>query len=356
VTVLAKDWVISQNPSDLADTGQDLQSLGVQWVRIQANEQDIEDQQTDTYTWSNSNYNLINIIADAVAHNLQVDFPLQWADPNKNADPEDFSNTGCTSFPTGAAMSDYGVAVAKEFGSEIAAIEMGNEEYSPGRFNWTGSCGDPATAANDYYQVAKTAYPAIKAVFNGKVGMYGITSYVGQLTNLQTYLNDLYGDGIASYIDYNNVHFYTGNGKGPAPGPQDSDPTLPQVISAFVNAEGGTNLKPIWLTEFGWQTAVDQNCTSLNNVSQQQQANYIADPTQSNTSVEDIMRNDSQADDTNHAFVYTTGSGNGSPFDCHSIDPANPDPPFCPGSTAPYCDYPAYTQLQSYIAKYPTWP
>ena len=350
VTILAKDWVISSNASD---TGADLNNLGVKWVRIQANEQDIENQQNDTYTWSTSNYDLVKVIADAVQHNLQVDFPLQFAEPGKQPDPEDFSSTGCTSTPTGSAMSDYGVAVANKFGTELSAIEIGNEEYSPGRFNWTGSCGDPATAASTYTQVVKTAYPAIKAVFSGKVGMYGITSYVGQLPNLQTYLSDLYGDGIAPYIDYNNFHFYTGDGTGPAPGPIASNPTLQQVINAFLAAEQikGVTI-PIWLTEFGWQTAVNSNCTSLNNVSQQTQANYTAGITNPPSSVVDIMRTDSQSEDTNHAFLYTVESG----YDCHSIDPVNSGQPLCQNSTGPYCQYLAYTQLKSYISTYPYWP
>jgi hypothetical protein len=349
VTVLAQDWTISNNSSD---TGADLQSLGVQWVRIQANEQALENQtNNDTYTWSNSNYNLVNIIQDAVSHGLEVDFPLQWADPQNKPDQEDFSSTGCTSFPTPSAMEDYGLAVAQEFGSEISSIEMGNEEYSPGKYNWNGACGDPQTAATAYSQVASTAYLPIKDACGCKVGMYGITGYVGDNSDLQTYLNDLVGDGVATSIDYYNFHFYTGNGQSQAPGPTTSNPTLNQVIGDFVAAEGKTNIHPIWLTEFGWQTAVNSNCNSSNNVSQQDQANYTADPTQSNTSVMDIMRNNSQTDDTDHSFVYTV-EGN----DCHSIDPANPDPPFCQNSQQPYCDYPAYTQLQTYISDYPTWP
>ncbi len=358
VTVLAKEWVyVQSNPSNPADTGQDLQNLGVSWVRIQVNESDLENPETtgtaDTYNWNNMN--LTNIIADAVTHNLQVDFPLQWGD--FSTDTDDLDST--CSLPTASAMANYGAAVANHFGSQIAALEIGNEEYSPGRFNWTGSCGDPVTAANAYYQVAKTAQQAIKgASFAGKIGMYGITKYGEQLPKLQAYLTALYGAGIASVIDYGNFHFYTGDGNGPAPGPIASNPTLPQVISAFLNAEG-TQKIPIWLTEFGWQTAVttgNNTCNSLDNVSIQNQANYIADLTQTNTSVEDIMRNDSPTDQTNHTFLYTTGSGNGAPFDCHSIDPANPQP-FCPpGSKAPYCDYTAYTQLHSYILAHPTWP
>ncbi len=126
-------------------------------------------------------------------------------------------------------FGDFMTAAATRYKGQIHYWEMWNEpDYAPHTWN-----GTPQQYVDlilkPGYQAIKQVDPAAKVVMGGLAGD----------THMQTY----YNAGAGPYFDIGNVHTYYAAGAG--------DGTGASHVRSAMN-QNGDQLKPLWLTEFGW--------------------------------------------------------------------------------------------------------
>src|SRR5262249_39700604 len=146
--------------------------------------------------------------------------------------------------------------------------------------------------------VLKAAYQAIKqASPQALVGMNSLWWVNKQ--HVYDYMNWLYQNGYGHDFDFANFHYYICNGD-PLETSQDH-PSFTEEWQTIHNVMQQYNdgVKPIWVTEIGWNiNAVDQNPNCI--VSPQQQAQYLIEATQAAMASHTI----------HHIFWYTIDRGN----------------------------------------------
>jgi Cellulase (glycosyl hydrolase family 5) len=187
--------------------------------------------------------------------------------------------TGSTDEATPPANpADYAsmlAAVAKRFGSRVAAYEIWNEEDEP---RWWVGAPDPS----GYTQLLKAAYPAVKAAEpHATVVLGGLTG------NDYPFLEGVYAAGGRGSFDAVGVHTDTAcNILSPYEYLRGSDNRMiPDSFLAYreVHAvmEANGDDKPIWMTEMSWRTT-SAVCSEgawagqkAAGVSEQQQALYL---------------------------------------------------------------------------------
>jgi hypothetical protein len=145
------------------------------------------------------------------------------------------------------AFASYVGALARQYGSSVAAWELWNEEDEA---EWWGNAGgDPAA----YAALLKAAYP--------KVHPYAPV-FVGGLTgNNYDFLEKVYGAGGGGSFDGVAVHTDTAcNLVGPDSFFRNADGRISRYSFLGLRevhqtmANHGDDAKPIWITELGWTT------------------------------------------------------------------------------------------------------
>lgn len=161
--------------------------------------------------------------------------------------------------PTNAQdFGDFARFITSTYGSDLAAVEIGNEPDQPQGAYWHSS--DPAA---DYARLLKAAYPSAKA------GDSSVPVLAGSLSGSDLpFLKALYQDGIQGSYDAIAIHPYS------QPASPDAAPpggNLRWEFSAGVAAIHSLQVSsgdptPIWVTEFGWSTVTN---------TPQEQASYV---------------------------------------------------------------------------------
>lgn len=164
--------------------------------------------------------------------------------------------------------SDYADALAflaHRYRGRIAAWEIWNEPNLESFFK----APDQASA---YVALAKAAYPAVKAADPGA------TVLAGSLANSHVaFTRALYAAGIKGSFDAFSIHPYSGD-RSPLDPLEGQNPSwtfirgVPAVRQVMLdNADD----KPLWLTEFGWNTSTERDTEPWRNgVTEETQATY----------------------------------------------------------------------------------
>jgi hypothetical protein len=159
-------------------------------------------------------------------------------------------------------FADAAHFITQRYGTELAALELWNEPNTE-RFLIAPN------RAVAYAKMVKAAYPAAKA------GNPAVPVLVGALASAdRPFLEELYGQGIQGYYDGISVHPYN-EWRNPYDlwQPQWKQYTfLPGMEWIHQAQEAAGDTKPMWVTEFGWDTCTGSSWC----VSEAQQATYTA--------------------------------------------------------------------------------
>jgi hypothetical protein len=261
----AEPGVVLANQS--APANAQVRSLGTHWVRLFATWPDLEPERGVYSTaWIDNYEQTFRSLPAGTKVDLDVVGTPSWesGSGNEHAPP--------------ANPNDYAAFVgwlAQQFGSQVSAYEIWNEEDAPG---WWEGAPDPVA----YTQLLKAVYPAIKAANpNATVVLGGLTG------NDYEFLEGVYRAGGKGYFDAVGVHtdtacnklspyeFLRGAGNRLIP-----DSFLAyREVHAVMLANGDE--KPIWMTEFSWRTTTNE-CDegawagkTAEGVSEEQQATYL---------------------------------------------------------------------------------
>lgn len=287
----------------------DFNTVGVSWVRPQVYESRLETS-PGVYNWSEMD-NAVNV---AVAHGIKVDYAMQhfasW----------DLDST--CSLPTAQAESNFASLLLQRYGSKISAIEVGNEE-------WTFTSQSCKDRADLYDPVLEAASKTIRGFGLGTlVGMYGFTGYQS-MTPITNFFTAMLTDPTnpSGYLDYYNIHFYH-EGEDPNVVASNGQPALMDILNQIrsIAVANGHGQKPIWVTEYGWNT----NCNNSPGcvvVTPDVQSQYIQEVLQDMTANPTLFGKE---------FLYT-------------MDAAN-SPKSITQNGSPL---PAYYMMQSYIRSNP---
>jgi hypothetical protein len=236
---------------DLASAMDSLDSLGVTQIRILVPWRNIEATEGE-YDWSS----LDTVIAAAAERGIAVTACVTstptWASDYgytvANGEPSDY--TDYASFVS-ALATRYG-ASANDGNQLISAYEIWNEPN--GYLGWS-----PTPSAQDYTELLKAAYTAIKAadpeatVVGGVVGS-GVSLGTDTI-NAVDFIEQMYAAGAADFFDALSIHPY-GLASEFSAGTGTVDSAIEQVeaIRALMDANGDTD-KLIWATEYGMPTS-----------------------------------------------------------------------------------------------------
>lgn len=273
--------IIGMSTADINKTLDEMQSLGVQNVRILLPWNNIEPA-PGYWNWSTVD-TLVNAAADRNMGILGVlNATPAWAvpagAPAVASPPAD--NTQYAQFVS---------AVAERYAGKVSAYEVWNEPNAAPSWYPTP---DPAA----YTRLLQAAYPAIKAadpdatVIGGVVGW--VTDTPGLAINAASYVQGMYDNGAQGYFDALSFHPYQYQvpfGNGTPYGPIAPINQLATIHQEMVAAGDGT--KQIWATEYGEPTSVVDNNT---------QAAFISN----------FLNSWSSFDYTGPMFIYTTRDRN----------------------------------------------
>lgn len=244
--------------------------------------------------WARSDY-IINAAAERGMGVLGVlnSTPFWGADPDEGG-------WGAGAAPDPEKFAAYAKTVAQRYGVKISAYEVWNE---PNAVPYWTPVPDPVA----YTEVLKAAWTAIKDA-NGIIGadpgdplvvggVLGAVVNFGDITmDPRQYLETMYANGAKGFFDAISFHPYQYTTKfsegeyNPAE-PWKADSPLEQLIAMrqTMMINGDDALK-IWATEYGLPTA------GVNGVTEQQQADFIAD----------FLDAWDDLSYTGPAFIYTT--------------------------------------------------
>jgi polysaccharide biosynthesis protein PslG len=273
--------IIGMSTADINKTLDEMQSLGVQNVRILIPWNNIEPVQ-GYWNWST----IDTLVNAAASRNMGILGVLNstpaWAVPAG-------SPAIATPPASDAQYAQFASAVAQRYAGKVSAYEVWNEPNSA--LFWNPS-PDPAA----YTKLLQAAYPAIKAADPNATVVGGVVTWVtdtpGLAINAATYVQDMYNDGAKGYFDALSFHPYQYQvpfGNGTPYGPSAPINQLAAIHQEMVAAGDGS--KQIWATEYGEPTSVVDNNT---------QASFISN----------FMNSWSSFSYTGPMFIYTTRDRN----------------------------------------------
>jgi hypothetical protein len=262
---LVPDLTWGASAAEQEQTVAALTQVGAKWVRLSAQWKNVEPAVPGSYDqwWLahiDRGVDLANAAGIKVVF-MVYDAPV-WASGssgrNTPRNAQDFAN--------------FMSFIANRYRGKVEAYEVWNEQNID-RF-WTS----PSAAA--YTTLLKAAYPAIKAADPTAEVVFG-----GVSTSDYPYIEAAYAAGAKGFFDVMAVHPYTYCGntspdtiRRAADGRMNRDSFLAyREVRASMAARG--DLKPIWVTEFGWNTstAVCDPGRGMwqGGVSEQAQADYL---------------------------------------------------------------------------------
>ncbi len=343
------------NTEPLSQIISDMQALGLTWLRYQVPWKLVETPQ-GTYTWTALDTTVSACNAAGINIDITLQNPPTWALTTASQQFDTVPQYA----PDPTLMAGFASQVATRYNGAhgygtIQAIELGNEDfnslitpvgtgnfgtrYSPyAEYNGLGGVTtaniEPGSDPHYFVAVLVACSNAIRAVAPAmKIGIAAITwSYA---PNVADFLAGLYAElpTAGNYYDFANLHYYPGANDPYIPSA--TELSLPQTWAAMqATMQAAGDLKPIWITEFGWLTN-NNGTPSAAQVTQIQQSSFYQEFLEnvrlSNGAVQKV-------------FLYTLEYVNN---DNYSLVHKS-------GATLTYL--PAFTTLQNYIAQYPTWP
>jgi polysaccharide biosynthesis protein PslG len=258
------NWWIT--PAEREQTASAVQELGAKWVRLSVQWADVEPFPGLYDPWQLAETDRAVDIARASGANvlLMIYNAPAWASgstaSNVPRDPADFAR--------------FAGSLAARYRGRVAAYEIWNEE-NYARFWNTGP------SAAEYVQLLRAAYPAVKEADPAAQVVFG-----GLSTGDYRFVEAAYAAGARGAFDVMAVHPYTYCGTtGPAEVRREGDGRMTRdsflayrEVHASMVARGDD--KPIWLTEFGWNTS-SERCNPAagmwqGGVSEETQASYMS--------------------------------------------------------------------------------
>lgn len=252
-----------------------VKDLGAEMVRVDVGWSSLE--QNGKGQYSNWYLNKIDsVVNEAEARGLKLLFTFTatpcWASSAPDSIKQDCAGSwwdrGVQDYaPKNPA--DYADALAflvERYRGRVAAWEIWNEPNLDSFFK----APDQASA---YVALAKAAYPAAKAADPDT------TVLAGSLSEAHVeFTRALYAAGIKGSFDAFSIHPYSGD-RSPLDPLEGQDPSwtfirgVPAIHQVMLD---NSDNKPLWLTEFGWNTSTERDTEPWRNgVSEDTQATYI---------------------------------------------------------------------------------
>jgi hypothetical protein len=239
--------LVEDTPSEQMATLVKMKSIGLTWVRVEANWSQIQPDDPTTFDWSPLDQEVQAIVAAGMKADLVIDDTPAWAQA-----PGADANWGEPASAT--AYATYAGEVAARYGPMgVKAYEIWNEPNN--QEFWY-----PAPNPTLYTAMLKDAYVAIKAAEpDATVISGGLAPEANNGSDIApiTFLQEMYADGAQGSFDALGDHAYS----YPAlpdtyeswSGWSQMDQTSPSLRSVMV-ANGDGN-KQIWITEIGAASA-----------------------------------------------------------------------------------------------------
>ena len=231
-----------------------LAAAGVEWVRIDMMWKYAEPSAgvDDPVTYGRLDFAVDQARARGLKVLIDVFGTPGWANGGK----------GTTVPPSDAsAFGRFAERLASRYRGRVSAWEVWNEP-NLSRF-WTGS-------VDEYVALLKAGYAGLKA---GDPGARVLLGGISQ--NDYAFLSKAYAAGAKGFFDVLATHVYT----GPSDAPPETDWSYNATATLRnVMVRAGDSVKPIWFTEFGWSTHVNDGSERPweRGVSEQLQADYLA--------------------------------------------------------------------------------
>ena len=255
-------WGTSSKTQDR--TARKMQDVGAQWARLNISWSDWVEPSDGQYSNSALSHfdRGINLsIAAGYRVMITVEESPSWArdGSNKNSPPRD-----------NAELAEFMSFIANRYKDKVEAYQVWNES----NLLWAWPSGpNPA----GYAQMLRAVAPAIRAADpSAKVVFAGISR------NEYQYLEGVYDamPDIGNYFDVMATHPYVLYGGSPEEISYDENGRIAngtfsgyRELRRTMEAHG--DIKPIWLTEFGWSTTTDLSVPQNLGVSPQTQADYL---------------------------------------------------------------------------------
>jgi hypothetical protein len=234
------------NTVDINTEFDDIASLGITWIRIDMDWDDVQYKNAGLYDWDAYD----RVVAAAVAHHLQI-LPVLGYTPAWER-PAGCSSNSCAPMDPNVFATFAGAAASRYTPLGITAWEIWNEPNS-------STFWKPSPDPKQYANLLKATYTAIKkanpsaTVISG--GLSPAETKGGRIAPID-FLKALYAEGAEPYFDAVGMHPY-------------SFPLLPDTYTSYNSwsqmnqtnpslrsimiANGDAN-KKIWLTEYGAPT------------------------------------------------------------------------------------------------------
>ncbi len=198
---------------------------------------------------------------------LRLDHPPAWAVQSSSAEnmPVDLE-----------AYAKFVQEVAQRYRGRVQAYIIWNEPNLS--LEWQDQIPDPFA----YTELLKTAYHAVKSADSQAIvvsaGLAPTNEQSSQALDDRVYLQMMYTFGTKDYFDVLGAHPY-----GFAY-PPDDPPAAHESLNfsrlsqiRHIMAQNGDERKPIWATEMGWTTSAVPESKAWQQVTPQQQAEFLVD-------------------------------------------------------------------------------
>jgi len=273
---IADSELFGMPEADIVATFNEMQSLGVNTVRIMVPWAAIQPFAPDTANGAYRDWSKVDfIVQQATNRGMSVlgalnSTPLSWG-----MQP---GGTGYTAAPDPQSFANFAREATLRYGDKISAYEIWNE---PNSYLYWSPGTDPAS----YTQMLRLAYNAIKTAndLNGVVnpndpmvvaGVFtSVIDYGSAFMSPVTFLDKMYQNGAKGYFDalsFHPYHFTTEFSAG-AGNAYPYEPIDQLIQMRQMMMENGDGLLRIWATEYGLPTGGPQG------VSEQDQAKFIDD-------------------------------------------------------------------------------
>ncbi len=270
------DTLIWMNKAQIVNELNTIKQLGVGWIRIDLDWNDIQPDRADQYGW----YNFDQIVSAANARGIKV-LPIiaytpPWARPSNCTESEQCAPASDNQF------AKFAQTAAERYSAKgIHTWEIWNEPNLGG--SWK-----PTPDPKSYAELLKTTYSAIKhadkhaTVVSGGLGpLDGVPVSVNQLD----FLAAMYADGARPYFDALGYHPYS----FPAPPSYVVNWSSWSMMSALprslrsIMAANHDSRKQIWITEFGAPTNGRRAVATSNNYNFSASPDHVSEAFQSET-------------------------------------------------------------------------
>jgi hypothetical protein len=212
-----------------------LAKLGISHIRDEQYWSWLEQQQ-GTYEYPQK---YLDYMAGAQSNNIEPLICLTWSNPFYDYDGGDFTLPYSAEGKQG--YNNYVKEVVNHYNGQIKAVEIWNE-VNAGTFI-TG----PATQNKPFYysELLKSVYPAIKSVDSSVKVLAGATVPIAH-----GFFKQLFEYGAMPYCDVISVHPY---------GLLDDAKTQFAGLYDIIKSHNNNNLKPVWVTEFGYNVSSEED-------------------------------------------------------------------------------------------------